>query len=200
MAVEVPQERLAGRPGPAILFRSPERPEQGVFPLDATVVREKRLDGRKDLQALGMVQVPPPGEKRPEIHAPPGGAAWAGFLPQIRIQEIGDPNPLPLQRAGLQEVVLVERPEVKVALQFARGGVAVEGEQARLGFVPAREYKQGPEEFLLAKILVAVFDAPVAKGPAVGGFVAQGGAQSAVEGQDQQALGLVGGAHPGEVF
>src|SRR6266536_2195967 len=85
--VQVPQQRLARGAGTAVFFRTPEGPQRRVIPLDTFVVRQQRLQGRQQLQALVAVVVAPGGEQGPQVGPLQGRPRLLVLLDQVRVQK-----------------------------------------------------------------------------------------------------------------
>ncbi len=116
MAVQIPEERLAGRAGPRAVLRAPKGPYLRIVPLDAFALREVGLEDRENLEACAAVIVALVCIERPKIAAALISAGSGIFLNGVGIKEEEDAHAGAVERIAVETFVEVCGPEVEIAL------------------------------------------------------------------------------------
>ena len=83
MAVEVPEQRLAGGAGLGVFLGAPKGPERGIIALDAFAGGQERFEEGQDLEAGVAIEIALAREKWQEIGPPPAGARFGVLLDSV---------------------------------------------------------------------------------------------------------------------
>ena len=91
--------------------------ERRIVAFDALVVWHDRLQWSEDLQPRVAIEIAAAREERPEVNTTTGCLSFSVLLVYVRKEEKEDARAFTVERARVEAVVLVNRPEIKSALQ-----------------------------------------------------------------------------------
>ena len=115
------------------------------------------LDGRQNLKPAVAIEIPAMGEQGPQGASFTHAASFGVFLGHIRIEKVENARALALQWIGMDAIVLVERPEIEIALH----GIVVRLSEERPDATRRLAFTAGEHDERPGRIHFAILAGPV---------------------------------------